>query len=247
MSLNTLPRLHPRTGARFTPLGYRKNGAPIWPILGGSEPPNQPDITTRPEGVAQDEWDALADPGKRAVVRERTARAEAETARASEKQAREAAEQALAAAKAAGTKTDPPKGGGQTGDPGDVAEQIRLGIETAMAPYRERDQQREAAEAAQKVRDAVTQAAGERFHDAGDAVAQLDLTTLIDSQGRADTAKVDDALTKLLERKPYLGKAVDSRRRASDGSLIGGSGGGTASLEDRVKAQLALMKNASGQ
>lgn len=28
---------HPLTGAPIVPLGYRKSGAPIWPILGGSE------------------------------------------------------------------------------------------------------------------------------------------------------------------------------------------------------------------
>jgi hypothetical protein len=35
-------KVHPNTGAPLEPLGWRKNGAPIWPILGGSEPPNQP-------------------------------------------------------------------------------------------------------------------------------------------------------------------------------------------------------------
>jgi hypothetical protein len=35
-------KVHPITGAPLEPLGWRKNGAPIWPILGGSEPPNQP-------------------------------------------------------------------------------------------------------------------------------------------------------------------------------------------------------------
>lgn len=34
-------KVHPITGAPLKPLGWRKNGAPIWPILGGSEPPDQ--------------------------------------------------------------------------------------------------------------------------------------------------------------------------------------------------------------
>lgn len=33
----TAPKLHPLTGRSLRPLGYRKSGAPIWPILGGSE------------------------------------------------------------------------------------------------------------------------------------------------------------------------------------------------------------------
>ncbi|MCZ2837146.1 hypothetical protein [Modestobacter sp. VKM Ac-2985] len=243
MSAGSLPCSHPRTGDPLRPIGFRKNGRAIWPILGAAD--DAPDISKRPDGVPEDAWNALGDPGKAAIVREREARSSAERARDEAAQARTAAEQALAAAKAS-TKQDPPKTDATktaTGDQVDVAEQIRLGIEAAMAPYRERDEQREATEAAQKVRDAVTRAAGERFHDAGDAVSQLDLTTLIDDQGRVDTAKVDTALGELLGRKPYLGKAVDHRRRAPDGSLIGGGGGGAASLADRVKAQLALMND----
>lgn len=34
--------LHPRTLQPFAPIGLRKDGRPIFPILGGSEPPNQP-------------------------------------------------------------------------------------------------------------------------------------------------------------------------------------------------------------
>jgi len=41
MKLNTLAR-HPRTGHLLVPVGYRRNGKPIWPILGGSEPPAPP-------------------------------------------------------------------------------------------------------------------------------------------------------------------------------------------------------------
>lgn len=254
MSTRSLPRTHPRTGAPLRPLGYRKNGRAIWPILGGSEPVNQPPPTppappsppasspARPEGISEAEWAALGDPGKTALVREREARRSAEQALAAAR-ATPPAPPATPAPPAPPKPTEVPKG--PDGQP-DIAAIVQQAVAAATAPIVEAQAQREAAEAAQKVRDAVAQAAGERFHDAADAVAQLDLTTLIDNQGRADTAKVDEALTKLLERKPYLGKAVDTRRRAPDGSLIGGGGSNAAaSLEDRVKAQLALM-NASG-
>lgn len=33
--------LHPLTKAPIVPLGFRKNGRAIWPVLGGSEPPNR--------------------------------------------------------------------------------------------------------------------------------------------------------------------------------------------------------------
>ena len=42
MHRNTLPHLHPLTGAILRPLGHRKDGRAIWPILGGSEPPAPP-------------------------------------------------------------------------------------------------------------------------------------------------------------------------------------------------------------
>jgi hypothetical protein len=35
--------LHPRTGEPIRPLGFTKRGAPIWPILGGSEPQGEPE------------------------------------------------------------------------------------------------------------------------------------------------------------------------------------------------------------
>jgi hypothetical protein len=34
--------VHPLTLKQIRPVGFRKDGRPIWPILGGSEPPNQP-------------------------------------------------------------------------------------------------------------------------------------------------------------------------------------------------------------
>ena len=59
---------HPLTGALLEAVGVLPNGKVIWPILGGddSNPPVE-----RPEGVTEEEWEALGDPGKRAIVRER--------------------------------------------------------------------------------------------------------------------------------------------------------------------------------
>lgn len=35
-------KFHPLTGVPITPVGYRRNGTPIWPIMGGSEPSDTP-------------------------------------------------------------------------------------------------------------------------------------------------------------------------------------------------------------
>jgi hypothetical protein len=104
MSRRSLLRLHPLTGARIVPVGYRRDGRPIWPILGGSEPPNQPPAPAppapvppapsppappaapeKPDGVTDAEWAALGDPGKNAIVRERQRAAAAEQALAAER------------------------------------------------------------------------------------------------------------------------------------------------------------------
>lgn len=50
MARSTLPT-HPRTG--LTALGYRKDGRPIWPVLGGSEPPDQPPDPAPPAPAPQ--------------------------------------------------------------------------------------------------------------------------------------------------------------------------------------------------
>lgn len=244
MSKNTLPRLHPRTKAPIVPLGYRKNGRAIWPIIGGSEPPNQPPTPAptppaaeRPEGVSESEWAALGDPGRTALTRER--------------EARRTAEQALAAARATPPPTppkpappaDPPKG--PDGKP-DIAALIEQAVTAATAPLLEAQAQRDAEAAATVIRDAVTGAASARFHDATDALAQVDLTTLTDGNGRPDEQKITAALDELLTRKPHLGKAVDNRRQAPPGSPIGATPGAAAPLDDRVKATLARMQAASG-
>lgn len=219
-------------------LAYRKNGRPIHPIRGGSEPPNQPapanQLSDRPEGVSEDDWKALGDPGNAALVRER--------ARAT------AAEQALAAERAknipkpAPKPPDPAPKPDEKPDPNDVGELIRRHVEAALTPFRDAEAARQATQAAERIRDAVQSAAKARFHDPGDAITQIDLSSLTDGQGRADEAKVKAALDDLLTRKPYLGKAVDTRRRGTPGSPVGATPNGNAkSLEDRVKEQLALM------
>lgn len=233
MSSSILLRLHPITGAPLLPVGYRKNGRPIYPILGAAEtdivaPPSD----ERPEGVSDAEWAALGDPGKAALVRER--------------QARTAAEQALAAARGATPpKPAQPKPVEQvkgTDGQSDIAALVAAAVQQAIGPLQETLAQRDAEAAAQVIRSAVATAAAERFHDATDALAQLDLASLTDGNARPDPAKITDALDELLARKPHLGKAVDNRRRAAGGALIGGAPGGAAlTLEDRVKEQLALM------
>ena len=69
---------HPLTGALLRAVGVMPDGKVVWPILGGDD--TTPPIE-RPEGVTEEEWEALGDPGKKAIAREREARVQAERER----------------------------------------------------------------------------------------------------------------------------------------------------------------------
>lgn len=75
----TLP-IHPRTG--LTALGLRRDGRPIWPVLGGSEPPAEPGLDDNPPADPPKPDDQLGDPGKKALAaeRDRAKKAEKEAA-----------------------------------------------------------------------------------------------------------------------------------------------------------------------
>ena len=83
------PHIHPHTGQPLVPVGYRRNGAPIWPILGASEDDGageSGESGTEPgTKAATAEESDLGDKGKAAIDR---MKAERDTAK------REAAEAA---------------------------------------------------------------------------------------------------------------------------------------------------------
>lgn len=195
----------------------------------------------RPDGVTEEEWTALGDPGKRAIVRERARATKAE---------QEAA--ALRAPKPAPPKTDDKAG--QQGDkdsppapdPTDIAAIVQQAVAAALKPIQERDEQRTAVEAAQKVAEAVTDAAKERLHDASDALVNVDLTTLTDGNGKADAAKITQALDDLVKTKPHLAKVTDTTRRPGADAMLGGATAPVSSEDDRVKAALAKMQVSAG-
>lgn len=208
--------------------------APTPPTPPTPPAPPAPAVTDRPDGVSETEWNALGDPGKTALVRER--------------QRATAAEQALAATRAippAPPKPTPPPPVDKDGKP-DIAAIVQQAVAAAIQPFQDAQTQRDAEAAATTIRDSLTTAASARFHDATDALAQVDLTTLTDGNGRPDEQKITQALDDLLARKPHLGKAVDNRRHAAPGAPIGAGGGPAAPLDDRVKATLARMQASSG-
>jgi len=228
--------LDPTTSA--VPPAQTAPGAPApTPPAGGPAP-------QRPDGVSEAEWAALGDPGKAAIVRER------ERATTAERQLAEARRQQTPAAP---TPQPPPAAQPtapaqhpQPGQPQDTQSQIAAAVQAALQPFVAAQQQRDATEAAGRIRDAVSAAAAERFHDVGDALAHLDLTQVTDGAGGVDAAKVAAALDTLLTAKPYLGKPLDPRRRVAAGVPLGATGATPVSLEDRTKSVLAQMQASAG-
>lgn len=221
-------------GEPIKPVGFLPNGRPIYPIAGGA--PDDPPEPQRPDGVSEDEWNALGDPGKRAIVRER--------------ERAEAAERSLAAARQrpAPPKPQPPKaddkpkGDDKPNGELDIAAIVQQAVEAAVKPFREAEEQRQTQSAAEKITQSVLDAAKARLHDPTDALANIDLTAVVNDQGAVDETKVKDALDDLVKRKPHLAKPGE--RQAPPG--IGGGAPAGATDADKVKAVLADMQRAAG-
>lgn len=238
-ALPVLGKRHPLTGAPIRAIGFRRDGRPIFPIMGG-DPSNDP--PERPDDVPQETWDALGDPGKSALVRERTARVQAERDRDTAVRERDAARARPAPPKVEPPKPDPPKTDpAATGQP-DIAAIVQQAVAAAIKPFQDAETQRTAEAAASKVRDAVLEAAKPLLHDPSDALANVDLASVVDANGAADQAKVKAALDKVVETKPHLAKSTT--RIAPLG--IGGGGPVATPDAEKVKAILGEMQKTSG-
>ncbi|MCM0622710.1 hypothetical protein [Nocardioides bruguierae] len=222
---------HPLTGRPLQAVGVLPNGRVVWPILGGDDtvPPVE-----RPDGVSEEEWNALGDPGRAALNRER--------------EARQTAERALAASRARPTPPKPtadgqqatPQGGQQPSGTSelDIDAIVRQAVAAAVKPFEDRESEREVQAKADAVRTAVLDAAKNRLHDASDALAHVDMTAVIDDKGVADSAKVATALDDLVAKKPHLAKPAV--RQAPSG--IGGGAPANQTEGEKVAAALARMQ-----
>lgn len=240
MSARALPLMgkrHPLTGEPIRAIGFRRDGRPIFPIMGG-DPSNDP--AERPEDVPQETWDALGDPGKAALVRERSARVQAEKDRDTAVRERDAARARPAPPKADPPKADPPKP-----DPGahpDIAAIVQQAVTAAIKPFQDAENQRTAEAAASKVRDVVLEMAKPLLHDPTDALANVDLASLVNESGVADAEKVKSALDKVIAAKPHLAKSTT--RIAPPG--IGGGGPVATPDAEKVKSILGDMQRSAG-
>lgn len=239
ITLETLPQLMAAHRAHFG--GMTMTQAlpdPAGPPTEQPPPADPPQAPQRPDGVSEEEWSALGDPGQRAILRER--------------ERTQAAERALAAARARPTppKSTPPAPTQQPpktdeGGTPDIAKIIEDAVAKAVQPFQERDAQRDAEKAVQTIQNTVLDSAKDTFLDPTDALANIDLTQITDGNGGPDPEKVKAALTDLLTRKPHLGRTPDGRRYAPPGSPAGAQQS-AAPLEAQVQSTLARMQSSAG-
>lgn len=209
---------HPHTGAPIRPLGYRRNGAPIWPILGAS--PDDEGVTGDGDDAdtdggdgdgddgdtgGDDGADQLGDAGKQALDRMKSERNDARRENRRLKAELDAAK-------------NPPPADGETPD----AESIKA------------EARREAiAEANQRVvRAELKAAATGKLADPGDALTFLDLAQFeVDADGNVDAEELTDAIDELLKKKPYL----TAQGKRFEGGADGGTRKGSAkSIDDEI-------------
>jgi len=223
---------HPHTGAPIRPLGFRRNGAPIWPILGASPDDEGGDGDETGEGDGDGEGDGsgsagpaadgdgdgtgdgegadkLGDAGKQALDRMKAERNDARREnRVLKKQLEEA--------------TKKPPAEGEQPDPDALREEGR----------------REAlAQADQRVIRAEAKAAATgKLADPSDALTFLDLTTFeVDADGNVDAEELADAIDELLKKKPYLA-AQGGKRFQGGGDGGNRKGTQTPSLDEQIAA-----------
>lgn len=200
--IETILPIHPRTGLQA--VGWRKarhgedGEQPIWPIAGASddpegEPEGEPegDPEGEPEGDPDEEPEGdpegaedLGDKGKKALDAMKVKLRD-------EKAKRRAAEAERDTLKSGSTKDGEPD-----------ADQIRREADTAAAAKANK----------RIVRSEIRAAAAGKLTDPKDALTFLDLDQFeVDEDGEVDSEEVADAITKLLEEKPYLAAATAKR------------------------------------
>lgn len=230
----TLP-VHPYTG--LTAIGFRRNGAPIWPVKGGAVDDQPADDDDADDADPDEEDDKPLGPA-------------GEKAYEAEKEKRKAAQSGLrpwaALARELGVKTaedvrallDQRKpagnggsaGGADDGDPVDVERVKREARAEAIAETNQRI-----------VRSEVKAAAGGKLADPNDAVRLLDLAEFdIDDDGEVDTDAIAAAIDDLVKKKPYLAAQGGRRFQGSgDGGHRGGGKPDPGPGVNRIRAAYA--------
>ncbi len=224
------PRLPVHHFTGLTALGLRRNGAPIWPVRGGSEDDGGDGGEGDDGGSGDDgEADQLGDAGKKAL----------DEMKGKWHRSRDALKPWSALAREYGVRS-----------PEELKAKLAGKAEDDDQAAAEKVRREAAAEADAKanrkiVRAEVKAAAAGKFADPGDAVAFLNLDEFeVDEDGEVDGDAISAALDDLLKKKPHLA-AQGGRRFAGGGD--GGHRGDAKTDPGPGIARLAHAYAASGK
>ena len=215
--------VHSYTG--LTALGLRRNGAPIWPVMGGAPDDGDDDASdgdgdTASDGDdgdsgSDDGQDDLRDAGKKAIDR----------MKGQLKKSRTDLRSWSALAQEHGVKTPEELRNllkGKKPDGGDAPDREQIRREERAEVERET--------ARERLLDKIEAKAG-KFADPADAAALLlrenDADDFLDGT-KPDAGAIVEALDDLLKRKPYLAGKQDDRKRGPKPDPSQGSRGGKA-------------------
>lgn len=247
--------VHPRTGLQA--VGLLRNGAPVWPVLGGSGDGDDDVVIgdVEPDGDAGNDADAdsaddagsdgdsdadrqddkaddadkpLGPKGEKALQAEKDRRREADRQRRQVARERDDALAELAKLRKAAES--------KAGAGGDDAAEKGPDLDAVRAEAREQAKAEANAEILRdRVSDKIEVLAAKRFQDAGDAVTHLmrssEIADFLDG-GKIDAEAIKEALDELLEKKPYLAVAAQGAKRFQ------GSGDGGARKGPQKPTQL---------
>lgn len=231
--------VHHFTG--LTAIGLRRNGDPIWPIRGGA-PDDDDDGDGGDDQDGDDSGDGdddkgddsgdkddLRDAGKRAL----------DTMKGQRNAARTSLRPWTALARELGVKTPDDikalldgktKDGKDAPDPEQIRREARAEVERETAKER--------------LLDKIEAKAGGKFADPADAAALLlrenELDDFLDGS-KVDADAIAEALTELLERKPYLAAKSTTTRTPKPDKSQGNRGGAKRSAAERANDRLVRM------
>lgn len=240
MTLEAELPFHPRTGLQA--IGLLRNGAPIWPVLGGApddDADDSADEDVKDEGQEGDadagdesgggdeqsnggegesEDKPLGPAGEKALAAEKEKRKQAAERARTEKARADEAEAELAklrrAAERAKTKAAKPEEKPADDEHDIDPEEIQ----------READAKATAKANERIVKAEVRASAAGKLSDPVDALKFLDLSRFeVDADGNVDTEQIDEAIADLLEKKPYLAVPAQGERKRFKGSGDGGA------------------------
>lgn len=234
--------VHAVTG--LAALGYRRNGAPIWPVLGGSgdvpkaefkEPEADTETTSdEDDDTAQDlladavedgepdepddsknEDKPLGPAGEKALNAEKEKRrTEANRRRAAERERDDAQAELEKLRRAAQRQA------AKTGSKAEAPKPAEDGEDVDPEEIRREAEKTAVTKANEKIVKAEVRAsAAGKLNDPKDALKFLDLSKFeVDADGNVDSDEIDDSIADLLKNKPYLAVAQgDSKRFKGSG------------------------------